>query len=457
MKLVIFGTGQYWEVRQDFFMGHCIIAFLDNDSSKWGNYVNSVKIMPVERVSGLDFDKIVLMSNAVNEMKKQLMELHQIEENKIVTYEELCEQNDIYAIKTYVRKRDLAIKPKVLIAIGGMIYCGGSVVAYNTAKSFYQKGYEVVIYTQVNDDIFINELIAEGFTVVIDTLYWNKKTELNQEQINWLMQFEYVIVQCLQAVSLVEIFQRYTKVYWWIHEPQYAYNKYLDALELVKKWNRVQIMFVSTVAQKAFFTEKFEINSRIIPFGIPDTWNTGGVITRRKKIVMAMIASINENKGQLVFLQALMKLRRSHIERCEVLLIGAQGKNEYCRQVKALAASIQQVRLLGVLSKREIEKLENSIDVFAILSLQETMSVVAVEGMMNHGICIVSNSAGIAEYVQDGVNGFRCNPTDVNGISTRLDDIISKYDNYHVIRDNARKTYEKYFALENISKEIMDM
>ena len=41
MKIVIFGTGAYWNNRKKYILDACdIVCFLDNDSSKWDKTIN---------------------------------------------------------------------------------------------------------------------------------------------------------------------------------------------------------------------------------------------------------------------------------------------------------------------------------------------------------------------------------------------------------------------------------
>ncbi|PNV62605.1 hypothetical protein C0033_08590 [Clostridium sp. chh4-2] len=91
-KIVIFGTGKYYDNRKDSvcFQRYDIVAFLDNDQDKQGSMLEGIPILKPDIVSKLEVDYIVLMSIYEGAMKKQLLDLN-ISESKIITYGELVE------------------------------------------------------------------------------------------------------------------------------------------------------------------------------------------------------------------------------------------------------------------------------------------------------------------------------------------------------------------------------
>ena len=62
MKIVIFGTGAYWNNRKKYILDACdIVCFLDNDSSKWDKTINGINIIQPEKIVSYQFDYVVIM------------------------------------------------------------------------------------------------------------------------------------------------------------------------------------------------------------------------------------------------------------------------------------------------------------------------------------------------------------------------------------------------------------
>lgn len=101
VKIVIFGTGLFYENRKDSLEKDTIVAYIDNDinkqnSSKW-------KIYDPKYILQIDFDYVVIMSKAYNEMEKQLLD-YGISKEKIVSYDTYIKN-----IKRVSKKPDISI------------------------------------------------------------------------------------------------------------------------------------------------------------------------------------------------------------------------------------------------------------------------------------------------------------------------------------------------------------
>jgi len=95
-KLILFGTGfMYQRVLEYFDMPNSceIVALSDNNRDKWGCSLNGVQIIPPESIREVDFDKVVIMVNALlsEHVYRQLRFDLEIPANKIVSCEYLAE------------------------------------------------------------------------------------------------------------------------------------------------------------------------------------------------------------------------------------------------------------------------------------------------------------------------------------------------------------------------------
>ena len=75
MRIVIFGTGAYYEKYKKYFHDVTIIALLDNSSNKIGKEMDGVKIHKPIDVLKMDFDRIYVLSFLYQEMTDQLISM----------------------------------------------------------------------------------------------------------------------------------------------------------------------------------------------------------------------------------------------------------------------------------------------------------------------------------------------------------------------------------------------
>ena len=86
MKVIIFGTGQIYKNYKQWIPKKEIVFFIDNDVKKQGQYFDGFLVTRPEDVLNADYDKIILMSTKVHEMKKQILDIG-ISIEKIWTYQ----------------------------------------------------------------------------------------------------------------------------------------------------------------------------------------------------------------------------------------------------------------------------------------------------------------------------------------------------------------------------------
>ena len=94
MKILLFGTGDYYRKYREWFKSKDILGLIDNDESKRGTLIDGYKIyLPREAVS-LVYDYIVILSVHEEAMRNQLKELG-VSDNKIFIYSELYKHPEL--------------------------------------------------------------------------------------------------------------------------------------------------------------------------------------------------------------------------------------------------------------------------------------------------------------------------------------------------------------------------
>ena len=88
MKILIFGAGDYYERYKKWLAQEEILALMDNSPQKQGTEVDGLKVMSPKEAVELPYEKIVILSFYVKEMKRQLIGL-KVEEKDILHFYDL--------------------------------------------------------------------------------------------------------------------------------------------------------------------------------------------------------------------------------------------------------------------------------------------------------------------------------------------------------------------------------
>lgn len=97
------------------------------------------------------------------------------------------------------------------------------------------------------------------------------------------------------------------------------------------------------------------------------------------------------------------------------------GRGPEFENLKALAEELgiaSQIHLLGF--RTDIKELVKVANIFLFTTLQEGLPRSMMEAMASGLPCVASNIRGNVDLIEDGVNGFLCPPTDVEGFSTAI-------------------------------------
>lgn len=452
-KLLIFGTGNYFKNRRDKFNNTEIIAFIDNNKDIVGDKFDNKDIISPAELSSYNFDYIILMSNFRNEMKKQLLNNYNIEEGKILFYEQYKRMFGIRNYKYYQGKSENeTYKEKFLIVTTILEYVGGSIAPYYTAMALENLGYKAVLAANSGNEKFISELQEEGIDIIID----DKIDCGSWEELSWMHSYKYAIVNTIDMAYCANMLNRHLSVLWWIHDSDILFKRQDPKVLQKIESSDLKVYAVSEVAKKTSL-KYMNINSlKVLPFGIPD-WNKEKEIkVVGKKIIFAIIGGIQPIKGQDILLEAISKLSDNETKNMEIWIAGKfSGTVEYNSMIEKWIEKIPQVKWIGELTRKEMRQLYKKIDIVVGPSRQDALPMVIVEGMMYGKVCITSEVTGMASYIEDGVNGLICKTENVKSVYENIIWLSENKNKINSIGVKARQTYERHFSLEVFQKKLI--
>ncbi len=451
MKIIIFGMGEIYRKNRDKISQEDeITAFIDNNEQLWGTECDGIKIFSPTEINRLAYEKIVIMSIHCIEMRNQLVQLGCYRES-ILLYTEYNSMQSAGQLSVYYGKRYYHKKKKCLIVTNPLGYHGGAIVAAYTALALQNKGYEVVVVAPEGDKKFIKEFSMKG---IIFAVYPNLQFA-KWEELFWIKEFDRVIVNTYPMVLCAIEIAKHREVVFWLHENDIAYpvmEYWKDIVMENISLQNLRIFAVSNVAGKNFCNNVMEHEMELLPYGIPDVNKNERKLTG--KLTFAMIGTIHPVKHQLLFLEAVRQLNKKYQD-CEYLIIGNHSDvAEYVQRVEEEAEEISNVYVTGGLTRKELEGMYSRIDVLVATSLQETMSLAATEAMMYGKVCIISDIAGMAQYVRQGENGFIFQSDNVDDLVDHMSFCIENREHLQIMGENARKTYCKYFTMEVLENRL---
>ena len=458
MKIILFGLGNTYKKNRRVVQSISdlkIVALTDNNNVFWRQKVDGILVIPPAEIKSVHFDNILIMSLYENEIFQQLVDLG-VDEERIFTWDRFLAGQLSDSVKEFPEfSIEEGAKRKVLIISQKLDYDGGSLAVWNAAMAM--KRYDIAVFIAVpgGNEKLINEIMHQEIAVVIcPTLPY-----VFDEGKKWIGRFDVVMVNLFTMLESVYEISKFRPVLWWIHEAKFIYQPILNKYSVCarkEQFLKVNICSVSRAA-KGIFNQMFDdMCKNILMLGIPDVASrTTQYIQSREKTVFAVIGTIYPVKAQHIFISAATNMVNG--QDAEFWIIGKSANKDYYQKVRDMLNSQTNIKFLGELTRKELYNIFHKIDVVVCTSPYESLPTVIIEAMMFGKVCITTENTGIADYIQDGVNGYVIPAENVMALSETMERIMDNRNRLDYIKASARKTYEKYFTLDVFGRNLKEV
>jgi len=132
---------------------------------------------------------------------------------------------------------------------------------------------------------------------------------------------------------------------------------------------------------------------------------------------------------------------------------GNKGTFDRCRKNADKMGGTADIRFLG--NRSNVPEILPAIDVLLVPSNEEPFGRVVIEGMAAGLTVIGSDNGGIPEIITDGKDGFLRPPEDFDAWVSLLESILKNKELRKRIGENARKTVEERFNIDNMIDKIV--
>lgn len=470
MGVLIFGAGQDYE-RLHFWLEKLdVIAFLDNNPIKQGSKMYGHRVYAPSHVAELDFSFIFVLGKYEEEMRSELLSLG-IDSDRILKESDIgraleeklgtVEPELIFPAEWKGERSNNFLKKNkknILLFSHDLNLTGAPLALLYVAKVLRNLGYFVVVAT---GNVAENDLRGEYAKLGVPIVHDYRIKNVSFRELEWAVGFDLFWVN---TVTLWRMFidrrPSQTPVVWWLHEPNGMYSDlsgFLDETLTAVDWNDVHVYGVSEVANHALKSNCSAVSVEgTLLFGMEDFSAENDDAEEEKFFVFALIGQVNENKGHDVLLRAIRGMPESIVKRCRFWLIGNIGTTTFASSIRKQAECMEEVVLFGKKSREEMTNLLKRIDAVIVPSQEETLSIAAIEGMMNKKAVICSNESavGIASYVREAEAGLLVKPGNTKELTDAMVWAEAHREEWRKMGERGRLTYEQYFSLHSLEKRL---
>ena len=448
MRVVIFGAGKMFQiVKKNIKKEIEIVAFLDNDTTKWGDQLDNIPILAPHHVIELEYDYIFLLSNYYLDMRLQLRSLG-IPEEKVFDLNHMEKIRMPEPVQCYGEVLEETKKKKIVIFSHALSSTGAQNVLYIAAGVLQQKGYSLIVVSRTDGELKERFLKQKIPIIIMRDIFWGQE-KLN-ELVDWA---DVVFVNTLWLDYVVEELQGFgKKIIWWIHETG-ALQYLSDSLfSHITEIGCTSIYAVSPLVKRKII-QKYGENPYLyeLLYGLPRYYAEKVSMPNEKKI-FAIIGGIAKIKGQDIFIKAVEQLPNPYKNKAEFWIIGGGKVGEEEEQIIEKTPSI---KVKGNIENQKMPEIYKQIDVVVCCSREDAMPVAVTEGCMNGKTAIISDITGIAEYVVNGQNGLIFESEKIEQLTELIKWVLDQEERAKQIGEASKEIYEKYFSMEVFERNLV--
>lgn len=483
MKILLFGTGDYYNRYKKWFVRQDVTALLDNSRQKQHTIIDGLEVLSPEEGIRLDYDAIVILSFYVKQMKQQLLSLgvepekiyHFYDLHQLIAHDAVSEPVQYYPDAEEITACGKPGECKILLLSNDLLLGGPEIALFHAAQILKKNGYPVV-FASMTDGPLKKELIRSDIPVIVD----ENLQIATMHETAWVKAFSLVLCNTLNFHVFLSERDTGIPVVWWLHDARFFYDGV--SRETMKKISLHNLTAVSVGPVPAAAIREFlpDLECSGLLYGVADAAKDETVIRRAVDVAkdgtatagadvccremrtgsgrvrFITIGFLEERKGQDILLQAVRSLPDS-IRHNSKFYIAGHGNTLFGENLRSKCAEDKGIVFTGSVSRGEIHRLLGEADVLVCPSREDPMPTVAAEAMMHSVPCIVSDAAGTAAYIHDGGDGLVFPSGDAQALAKKIMWCVTDREKLAGMGKKARKLYEKYFSMPAFEKRFMEI
>ena len=169
-------------------------------------------------------------------------------------------------------------------------------------------------------------------------------------------------------------------------------------------------------------------------------------------VLLLSVGELNQNKNHETVIRAIADMNVYYV-------IAGTGESQQHLESLIDTHNLQdRVKLLGF--RNDVKELYEAADIFVFPSFREGLSVAVMESMASGLPCVISRIRGNVDLIEDGVNGFLCDPRDAAAFAERIRQLLNHPDLAAEFRRNSlekAKRYDRRIIAEQLREIYCEM
>jgi glycosyltransferase involved in cell wall biosynthesis/cellulose synthase/poly-beta-1,6-N-acetylglucosamine synthase-like glycosyltransferase len=359
-------------------------------------------------------------------------------------------------------------KNRLLVISHELSRSGAPIILWQVCRALVQKGYQITVLSQFDGPLH-EACLQDGMQVhILPSLMMDARVALP-----YMQHQDLVLVNTILCYRVAHAVKANNLPYvYWVHESSFGQNfcrVFPSAAIALRSADRVIFPSKATAALYNEFGDRSRFNAihSGIDITLPDPQTSQPPFVKDPdRLYIVVIASIESRKGQDILLQALELLPPGIGAQMECFLIGRilyKLEKGFCQQVVKKAERMGNVHVLGDTAADVVKQYLAAADIFILPSRDEALPISLIEAMAFGKAIIATNVGGVAEILQDKVDGLLVEKEDPVRLAECISTLYLDKNYRYNLGEAARRayqnnlTYDKFVErFHKVIKEVTD-
>lgn len=173
-----------------------------------------------------------------------------------------------------------------------------------------------------------------------------------------------------------------------------------------------------------------------------------------EKIIFFVGRLVNE-KGAHILIDAMPKVLQYYHD-VKLVVTGKGPQLEYLKEKVMIMGISKKVYFTGYISDENLSRLYKCVDISVSPSLYEPFGIVALEGMVANVPVVVSDTGGIGDLVQHGVDGMKAYAGNANSLADCILEILYSPEKAEGMKQRAMEKVRSIYNWDVISDQVLE-
>ena len=351
--------------------------------------------------------------------------------------------------------RAVASKADLLFVTHDLTWSGAPLLLFHLAQWCKEQGYFVAVMSP-GEGPLARKFIVEGIPLIVDPLITQNHPSFAQ----FAREFDCVIANTIFSAPIVRSAKAAGVPHiWWIHEGRVA-KHYLGSDANMRSALGLADLIVTPDTHSSQVYQPFTNRAvRVLQDGIPDPNSAlpPRVASSRDRITFLLLGTIEQRKGQQVFLNALQKLPEGVSNKALFRIVGRPHDLALAAEIRAAVKASTFLSYDESVPHEEALALIRDADVMVSTSWDETGPLILMEALAL-GTPILSTTVGaVAENLVNEEAGLFFPAGNVSALAEAIERLVREPDLIERLRSKSRAAYEKHFTLDRFTKGFIEL